>query len=286
MNRIQGFQAARGIACLSIVIAHHAYLLEIAYGLTPASALDYPGRYGMLQLTSIFFVLCGFFVTKTVLSLKENSNPVRFLFKRMIRLYPMYWLAIGFCCILRLCAFGVATVGETKYFLRGLLLLSDGSYFLNGEWTMVYDLVLYALSSIFANTHLKRFYPVAVLGWGGVIIFSIMQGRLTGIDLSMPAILTNVNMLGYVVGMLLYILHGCLQKLRIPDARIESINWAAIFTVSIVLMVFRIEIINTNTIYQILLYYAVVFVAMVSAMNLPLSSKNVLVKLGDHSFGI
>lgn len=172
MNRIQGFQAARGIACLSIVVAHHVYLLEIAYGLTPASALDYPGRYGMLQLTSIFFVLCGFFVTKAVLSSKENSNPVRFLFKRMLRLYPMYWLAIGVCCILRLCAYEYVAVGETKYFLRGLLLLSDGSYLLNGEWTMVYDLVLYALSSVFANTCLKRFYPLAVLAWGGNYLFN------------------------------------------------------------------------------------------------------------------
>ena len=165
MNKIQGFQAARGIACLSIVIAHHVYLLETAYGLTPASALDYPGRYGMLQLTSIFFALCGFFVTRAVLTSKGNRNPVRFIFKRLLRLYPTYWLAIGFCCILRLCAYGSLAVGETKYFLKGLLLLGNGSYLLNGEWTMVYDLVLYTLSSVFANRYLKRFYPAAVLVW-------------------------------------------------------------------------------------------------------------------------
>lgn len=286
MNRIQGFQAARGIACLSIVIAHHAYLLEIAYGLTPASALDYPGRYGMLQLTSIFFVLCGFFVTKAVLTAKENSNPVRFLFRRMLRLYPMYWLAIGFCCIMKLCAYGYVAVGETKYFLKGLFLQGNGSYLLNGEWTMIYDLVLYAVSSVFANTHLKRFYPAFVLAWGVVIVFSITPNRLAGIDLTMPLILTNGNVLGYVVGMLVYLLYNWLQKTRITEAVRKTNISPVVFLCGIMLMLFRVEIIGINKLYQILLYYVVVFVTMVSAMYLPISNKNILVKIGDHSFGI
>lgn len=92
--------------------------------------------------------------------------------------------------------------------------------------------------------------------------------------------------MGYIVGMLVYVLNNHLLKLRISVTIRKANIWRALFAAGILLLVFRIELIKTNTIYQILLYYVTVFVTMVSAMQMPLSNKNALVKIGDHSFGI
>ena len=167
MKRIYGIQVARGLACMAIVFAHHVFLLEVAYDFEPGVGLNYVGRYGMLGMTAIFFALGGFFATKAVLSSDAKSNPLRFMFKRLRRLYPPYWLAIGACLILRLCAYGFVSTVPTDGFIKALFLLPDGAYLLNGEWTMVYDvIVLYGLSSLFANRFLKKIYPYFIIGGG------------------------------------------------------------------------------------------------------------------------
>ena len=94
-KRIYGFQAIRAVACLSVVIAHLVYLIEVNYGMTPAVSLNYPTRYGMLDIATLFLAISGFIVAKTISKADEHSNPLRFMLKRMARIYPTYWLAIG-----------------------------------------------------------------------------------------------------------------------------------------------------------------------------------------------
>lgn len=211
------------------------------------------------------------------------------MFKRLCRLYPPYWLAIGACLILRLCAYGFVPTVPTGGFIKALFLLPDGAYLLNGEWTMVYDvIILYGLSSLFANKFLKRLYPFFVLIGGGIVVAqTAASGRLTGMDMdmTMPLMLTNVNTLGYVVGMLAYVSYQRLSKSVFTKA-VGTVIPCILFSICMVLMVLRYEVIAANTIWQVLLYYAVVFVAVMSALYLPVSEKNLLVKIGDHSFGI
>lgn len=89
--RLYGIQIVRALSCLMIVIAHHVYLLEVAYGVVPALTFNYVGRGGMLGCTSLFLAITGYFATKAITK-PSNANiiiaPARFALKRYGRLLP------------------------------------------------------------------------------------------------------------------------------------------------------------------------------------------------------
>ena len=155
-DKIYGIQLLRGIACTSIVVMHTLAYAELAYSLEFGKSLSFYGRYALLGMVHIFLVLSGFFVSKSILGDGESKTPGQFLSQRIIRIYPVYWLAIGFVSVIQLLISGSSSV-ENNFWL-GFLLLPNGSYFLKDEWTLVYDILFFILCSFFVNKYTRKFY--------------------------------------------------------------------------------------------------------------------------------
>lgn len=194
-------------------------------------------------------------------------------------------MAIGMSCILRLCYYGTISVASRQAFFNGLFLLPSGAFLLNGEWTMIYDIMFFWLSCLFVNKYLKKIYPFVVLCWGILtVIRTVMTGIMGVIELSFPSMLLNTYTLGFVVGVMAFYLHKWLDNRKFTE---KSGKTAIIlFIICFILLLLRDELLPFNRISKILIYYFLVFVTILSALLMPVNSKNILIKIGDRSFGI
>ena len=86
-------QALRGLAASLVVFAHSADILN-QYGQIPES---YAGRLAISGYFGIatFFIISGFIIYKTsAKSFGDRQATAAFAIKRVIRIFPVYWLAI------------------------------------------------------------------------------------------------------------------------------------------------------------------------------------------------
>lgn len=81
LQQLQSIQFLRGIAAISVAVVHSASLAGIERSLNFLSA-------GV----DIFFVISGIVMT---ISTKENSTPFEFLWRRITRVVPLYWIFTG-----------------------------------------------------------------------------------------------------------------------------------------------------------------------------------------------
>lgn len=87
MQIFRGVQALRGLAALSVVGGHAVSARPDMVG---------PGvAEGALTILAsgvdIFFVISGFIIASTAVS---RANPLEFVFRRAVRIYPVYWLVL------------------------------------------------------------------------------------------------------------------------------------------------------------------------------------------------
>ncbi len=85
--RIKELDAFRGIAALSVVLYHYTTVYHDNFDVP---SLFYV-QYGWLGVP-LFFILSGFVITLTI---QRCKNPLEFLLKRFIRLYPTYWISLS-----------------------------------------------------------------------------------------------------------------------------------------------------------------------------------------------
>jgi peptidoglycan/LPS O-acetylase OafA/YrhL len=141
---LQSLQILRGFAAIIVAIVH-----VWNDGFLPKLIIEF-GEFGV----DIFFVLSGFIMCLTVNVNRENeiANSSYFLYRRIIRIFPIYLI-----CAIPLILF-ITRVDGFKgfyYYLGNLLLLptftSDPNYnlALPVGWTLVYEMFFYYIFAIF-----------------------------------------------------------------------------------------------------------------------------------------
>jgi len=95
MQKLPGLNGLRAIAA-SVVLIGHVYQIADYFGYKrPAFYLSlFEGGYDMVNL---FFVISGFIITYLLLSEKKITNTIslsRFYYKRILRIWPLYFLII------------------------------------------------------------------------------------------------------------------------------------------------------------------------------------------------
>jgi exopolysaccharide production protein ExoZ len=157
-TELYGVQMLRALAALAVV-THHS--LEVSNGAAGHFSPDWLTTSGAAGV-DIFFIISGFIMLHV--SFRPHRPPPAvgsFLFRRVTRIYPLYWL----CCFAMLAA-------SAAGFLRGqhwsgtdvatsLLLLPGNHLLINVSWTLVYELYFYL---IFAVALIARSMAVAVSG--------------------------------------------------------------------------------------------------------------------------
>lgn len=165
-EKFVGVQVLRGAAAI-LVTLHHFCLTTVNYG-TPSEfpAVEFMAEWGQSGV-DIFFCISGF-----VMLVAANRNagrgfdPIDFIGRRAIRIYPLYWIATSLFIALIL-ALNTIKLGThaamnlplfaAEYIAKSYLLWPaenpvDGSVMpiLAQGWTLTYELYFYLFVSLFA----------------------------------------------------------------------------------------------------------------------------------------
>lgn len=170
---LHNLQALRGVACLAVVVYHVAQS-EAGYGLgfnplKPARWFGYAG-------VDLFFVLSGFIITATSLAdLGRPGRLPRYLFRRVWRIYPTYWAAVGLSAVLLAATTGSAGFGPG---LAGDLLLvprDELPQVVPVAWTLRYEMMFYLAFAVLFLLPARAAPPVTA-GWATAVVGAYLAG--------------------------------------------------------------------------------------------------------------
>ena len=183
VGKLMGVEALRGVAALLVVLFHAGTLLSGAkdYGMLPLGGAFGFGRAGV----DVFFVLSGFIITYIhAADVGRPSRLVSFARKRLLRIYPSYWIAT----LILLAIMLVSPTPDRRehhplFVLSSLLLLpAQAEPLLGPGWSLRHELLFYGL---FAAALLNRHAGLALLSlWFAAVAANVATLLATGFPLA------------------------------------------------------------------------------------------------------
>lgn len=157
-SELYGIQILRAVAALA-VICHHT--LEESNGATGRFSPDWLTTSGASGV-DIFFVISGFIMLHVSFwDGRAALTPGTFLFRRITRIYPFYWL----CCLGMLSISAVGFLAShhfsTPTVVASLLLL-PGAEIIGVAWTLTYEIYFYLIFAVMLWLSLERAVLIAV----------------------------------------------------------------------------------------------------------------------------
>ena len=165
--QIQSLQMFRGLAALAVV-AHHATLSTSAFVDTIPEPLATLLGMGFLGV-DFFFVLSGFIIMYAHMDDARTPTALkRYALKRLARIFPAYLPVGAAMIVLYMVLPGFSAAGGRDYSLVSSLFLlpADGAPALSVAWTLVHELMFYAVFLLF---FLSRQWLV-----GGLLVWAIV----------------------------------------------------------------------------------------------------------------
>ncbi|MET0248158.1 MAG: acyltransferase [Sphingobium sp.] len=177
--RIVRLDALRGIAALMVLVQHGGQQI-IGSGALPASLDAFMallladllnlGRFGV----ALFFLISGFVIPFSF----SGQRPIRrFALGRLFRLYPAYWLSLGFALII-LWLTGRPTPGVGTALLNMTMMQSflGGVDIVHVYWTLALELLFYAACA--------SLFRLGLLGHAPLIAALVVLGSLAAVGLA------------------------------------------------------------------------------------------------------
>ncbi len=165
---LNSVQALRGVAA-SLVLLYHLATTDEKFGLSSFHPLDI-FRYVGAQGVDLFFVISGFIIVWTNLdSLGHPERVPRYLVRRILRIFPLYWLFFAF-------AFVMARVGLSHALDDGtaadpwnilgifFLLPIKCVHVVPVSWTLTFEFFFYCLFGVMLCFRPRRL-PWLLLTW-------------------------------------------------------------------------------------------------------------------------
>ena len=163
--RLDSLQVFRGVAAL-LVVLHHAGTFSVGHFGAPffGNALDW-GASGV----DFFFVLSGFIIYFIHRNDLDRPDRLRaFVLKRLIRVYPIYWLA---CAVVIPLYFLAPTTGpgyarNPLAIVTSVLLIPQDHFPVLGQaWTLTFEMLFYGVFALLILRFRVFIWPAAV--WMG-----------------------------------------------------------------------------------------------------------------------
>ncbi len=167
-NKIVNIQALRGLAVLLVIAVHLAgYEEKFGHGYTILPKWFAIGGSGV----DIFFVISGFvMVTITRGRFQQTGSIRRFIYHRLMRIYPAYWfyslIMLAFFLMQQRQGDNSRMVDITASFL---LLPQNQWPLLVVGWTLIHEIYFYLVFSLLLAFHERWLLPLMIL-WGGATI--------------------------------------------------------------------------------------------------------------------
>ena len=170
-RKLESLQALRAVAVLAVVL-FHLLTIEERYG---GSARLLPGWLGAGQLgVDLFFVISGFvMVTVTRGRFRSAVQARRFLWHRLTRIYPLYWVytTLALAVFLVQPAWVNSSQGNQVDVIASYLLLPQPLLpLVQVGWTLVHEVYFYLVYAVVLRFLAERHLPAAMLGWAALVI--------------------------------------------------------------------------------------------------------------------
>ncbi len=279
--RFDRVQVLRFFAALGVVLYHSSFYLQRKHLDTGVFVrfFDHHFSWGV----ELFFVISGFVIAHSI----ERMSVAEFARRRLLRIYPAYWLAVALLLSGRwLLGRVVPAIGDLPRALsdlpRALTLLPFGSisYPLTVEWTLVYEVFFYFLVGAAALAGWKRVRDVFCVLWLAAILIYFLAPvpPATAFLPTAGEILFSAFNLPFIAGMIVRRVHH-----RVPHA---ARSYALLLASALVLGSAFVARTETALLMRGLGFGALVLWAVVSDRNRRLHKGNPLIRLGDWSYGL
>jgi len=195
-HKLQGIEAARGIAAALVVVYHSARHLDgNGFGLPWAAGIEKFGHAGV----DFFFVLSGFIILFAHWEdVGKRSALPRYAERRCTRIYPLYWPVFGFSLALAMLGSRGLRPDVGTLCANVLLLPTQETPILGVAWTLQHEMLFYAL---FACLLVARVPGLALLSawiaWGAAVAL----GWIAAPEASFARTLVSAYNLQFVMGM-------------------------------------------------------------------------------------
>lgn len=226
MERLYSLQGLRGVAVLGVVL-FHMMSVEAKFS---AGDILLPGFLDFFQLgVDLFFVISGFVMV--IVSRGRFQNGVeaqRFLFNRVSRIYPTYWLYFFITLAVYLVQPTLVNSGHgsSNLLMSFLLLPSDKVLLVMVAWSLVFELWFYVVFSAFLVLRERRL-PVALGIWAAVLVVfnTLFDWQDHGPALK---IILHPYALEFIAGALLALFFYSRHSARIPTTAVWTLLVGAV----------------------------------------------------------
>ncbi len=214
MNKLQNIQALRGIAVLA-VLTFHLVAIESKYGGSKTLLTELLG-FGMFGV-DLFFVISGFIMVAITKDQEQNiKQALIFLYHRISRIYPLYWVYTLLILIVYLIKETKGTNDVEIDILASFLLYPSGTPLLIAVgWTLIHEIYFYIILFFSLLLTSKKTMPVVIFIWGALVIILNVSlespNRLLRL-VSHPLTLDFIG--GYFLAIFLYSKYNFMLKTR------------------------------------------------------------------------
>lgn len=179
MKTIKGLNYIRAVSAIFIILYHYTTRYMQSFHNVTDSKI---GVWGGCRAVAVFFILSGFL---TAYNLKTADTSKSFAKKRLVRLYPAYWVAIILTTVvtylfLRERFIGIPSTIFNFTMLQGFVGIPavDGAY-----WTLTHELWFYVIAGalIFINKFIKSEKPFELFStlWiFGIVCFEFIVSKV------------------------------------------------------------------------------------------------------------
>jgi exopolysaccharide production protein ExoZ len=171
--RLEGVEAGRGVAALLVVLYHAALHVEDNVGSAVLWGLPHFGHAGV----DFFFVLSGFIIS--FVHRKDLGKPGRlghYLERRFTRVFPFYWLVLGFV-LLDIGLLHQAQFPGIRELLTNVFLLPQAKdQIVGGAWTLVYEIMFYVVIAIAICN--RRIGTAVLCVWAALVVLGCVSNSV------------------------------------------------------------------------------------------------------------
>jgi peptidoglycan/LPS O-acetylase OafA/YrhL len=200
IRQIDGLQVLRAIAVVLVTMLHARQSLML---IAPAGLPDF-GSYGV----DIFFVISGFIMSSIVLHSQQSPGPGaawRFLKRRLIRIFPIYWV------------FAVAVAARLLLgqghrldpnLLPAFLLLPNAHFpylltLVDFSWTMMFEMFFYYVFAAVLLVSVRHAVEVVIV----LLSCAALLGNFIGTERPYLVVVLSPMLLEFLFGAVLALLH-------------------------------------------------------------------------------
>ncbi len=190
---ILSIQVLRFVAALSVVVFHAHIALMLSFPGHVPDQVDHAFRVGASGV-HIFFVISGFVMVYT--SYRSALTPGSFLKRRLIRIYPIYWLVAATYLVIHQFLGTPYSLSLQQLVGAALLLPGTSSLVIGPGWTLAFEMYFYLCFAIALFLGVRRGLVALSLFY----VLAVAAGMALGPQTAWAKLASNSLLLEFMMG--------------------------------------------------------------------------------------